>query len=388
MIEKLRNLDKKILAMVIFVIVIILILVFALIILSLTTKRKINTYGSIESTMVEAAKKYYKDNPSLLPTTAGKDVEIDATTLSSAGYMDDLSAYSNDADCTGKVIVRKTNDGHSYTANLNCGDKYHTPLMYQVLINKKVTSGDGLYAVEDFINTDFNLGVDEDGYDLSSNELLRGYIFRGSNVDNYVKIGKSYYRIIRIDGNNDIELMMVKYPSSSVFDNRYNSEIEKYNGINNYDISVINNYAKTYYRDQIESNNVIKTKGVSKNVCIGERGVDDTKNDGSIECSKVLKETYVSLLPAYEILSASLSDECTNTYDPNCGNYNYLTDMRPFWTLTPCDINSYSQFVMVNKSVLYATTSRNYGYGFVFYLSNSLLYVSGSGTYNDPYIVQ
>ncbi len=388
MMDKLRNMDKKILAMLIFIIVVILVLVFALIILSLTTGGKMS-YTKVEQTMVRAAKKYYKDNPSLLPKAYGKDSEVDDTTLASGGYMKDLSTYTDGKSCTGKVIVGKTKTDYDYVAYLDCGDSYQTALFYKILIDKKVDSGEGLYAVEDFITTDYNLDIDEDGYDLSTNELLKGYVFRGQRVDNYVSINKATYRIVKIDGNNDIMIVQDKINNTAYFDNRYNSETEKNSGINDFSVSRVYDTARDYYETKIINDNPIRTKGVPKSICVGARSEDESRTDGSVECSKVLKDTYIGLLSVYDVMNASLSSECSSTTDPNCGNYNYLTEIGEFWTVTPNDDNSYTEYkVTKNKGIVSSETKYSSGYRYTFYLSNKVIYVSGSGTKTDPYIIK
>ena len=386
MVDRLRNLDRRFLGMIIFIFVVIIIIVIAMLILSLSSGGK-KSYANIEKTMVSAAKKYYKDNPSMLPKEQGKDIEVDTTVLSSGGYMKDLSELTKDDECKGKVIVGKNKKDYDYTAYLDCGSKYQTALLYAKLIENTVTSGEGLYAVSDFIEAPTTLGVDDDGYDLSKNELLYGYVYRGQNVDNYIKIEKMLYRIVRIDGNNDFVVIQENNARASYFDNRYNSETEKNSGMNNYYLSRIYDYSKEYYSTKIKDDNVLKKKAVSKNMCVGERSIDDTVNDGSIECSKVLKNTYIGLLSTYDVINASISTECTGTGDPNCGNYNYLTGSSLYWLATPNSEDSHSVFVS-NQNISPVETNRSSGYRYVYYLSNKLIYESGSGTKADPYIVK
>lgn len=386
MIEKIKNMDRRLLGMIGFILVVILIIVIAMVLLTIISGGK-KSYSSIEKTMVKAAKKYYEDNPSLLPKASTKDSEVDASTLSSGGYMKELSDYTKGNKCSGKVIVGKTENDYDYTAYLNCGDKYKTALLYPMLIEKTVTSGEGLYKVSDFIEEPTNLSIDDDGYDLSKNELLYGYIYRGQSVDNYIKIGNELFRIVRIDGNNDLVVIQDNKVRTAYFDNRYNSETEKNSGLNQYYLSRIYDYGKEYYNTKIKADSIIKTKGVTKNICVGERSVDDTTNDGSLECSKVLKDSSIGLLSTYDVINASISTECVGTGDPNCGNYNYLIDSSNFWLATPSSEDTYSTFV-ANSSISPIESRNTGGYRFVFYLSNRLRYTGGTGTKKDPYIVK
>ena len=386
MIEKLRNMDRRLLGMITFILVVIFILIIAMVLLSLISGGK-KSYNNIEKTMVKAAKKYYEDNPSLLPKESGNDTEVDAATLSSGGYMKDLSEYTKGSSCSGKVIVGKASDNYDYTAYLNCGDKYKTALLYPMLIENTVTEGEGLYKVSDIIEEPTTLGLDDEGYDLSKNPLLYGYIYRGQSVNNYVKIGNELFRIVRIDGNNDLVIIQDNRMKTAYFDNRYNSETGKNSGINQYYLSRIYDYGKEYYNTKIKDDSIIKTKGVTKNICVGERSVDDTVNDGSIECSKVLKNSYYGLLSTYDVVNASISTECIGTGDPNCGNYNYLVDSTNFWLSTPSSEDTNSVF-MANASVGPVGARSTGGYRLVFYLSNRVRYDGGTGTRKDPYIIK
>ena len=71
-----------------------------------------------------------------------------------------------------------------------------------------------------------------------------------------------------------------------------------------------------------------------------------------------------------------------------CKNYNYLIDGdTTYWTLTPTVENTYSAYRIV-ENIESSRTSRTGAYKYVYYLSNRLVYVSGTGTENDPYIVK
>lgn len=386
MLENIKKVDKKIIVMAGMVLGIILIIVVAVIIVSLTSGGSIS-YDKIEEKLTTAAKDYYKDNNGSLPKEIGESVEVDASKLSSAGYIKDISDYAEDGvTCSGKVYVTKTSAGYDYATILDCGKNYKTSFLVDKLLENVVTSGNGLYSMEDVVVTGATLGVDEDGYDLSSNELMRGYIYRGDKVDNYIKFGESLYRIIKIDGNNDFVVSSSVKQTSVVFDNRYNSESTQTTGINDYTVSriydsLIENYGT------LSEKGFIKRKGITKNVCIAPRNVDDIATDGSIECSKVLKDQFYSLIPVFDIMNASLAEQCDTLSNKECMNYNYLITNSGYWTLTPSDKNSYTAY-KVSSGIISAKTNTNAPMKHVYYLTNKLVYVSGSGTKADPYIIK
>lgn len=386
MLESMKKVDKKMLTMMGVVVGIVLVIVVLILVVSLTTGGKLS-YSKIEDKMVSAAKSYYKDNSGSLPEKLGETVEIDTSTLTSNGYLKELSEMAkDDAVCSGKVIVRKMKDDYDYVASLDCGDKYKTEFLADKLIEDTVTSGNGLYKLEDFVTVGNTPGIDEEGYDLSSNELMKGYVYRGQEVNNYIKLDDVLYRIVKIDGNNDFTVVTTKKKANGPYDDRYNSEIQKQYGINDYSMSRAHERLDEIYASLSKDGQIMK-KLVPKNVCIGGRDAEDSSTDGSSECSKVMKNQYYSLLPLFDIMNASLSTECTTSISKECGNYNYLIGDMNYWSMTPSNENTYTGYKITSDiSSSRVVNSSNYRYAY--YLSGNLIYVEGTGTESDPYIVK
>lgn len=387
MLSAIKKMDKKMLTMIGVVFGIIIIVIVAIIIVALSSGGKLS-YPKIENKMISAAQKYYKDNDNLLPKKVGETVEIDAMVLTSDSYMKDLSEYTDESViCNGKVIVAKTDDDYDYVPSLDCGTDYKTEFLSEKLLENTTTSGEGLYKLEDVVKTGDPLEFDDEGYDLSSNELLKGYIYRGENVNNYIKLDGSLYRIVQIDGNNDITVITEYKKSKGPYDNRYNSDASQNYGINNYTVSRAYEGIKKMY-DELDAKGTIKTKIATKNICVGARSVDDTSTDGSAECSTVMKDQHYGMITMANFMNASLSEDCENSLSAECRNYNYLAAVSSsYWTMTPSTENTYSAYRISNK-IESLRTDKNAIYRFVFYLSNRLRYVSGSGTESDPYIVK
>ena len=391
MLENIKKVDRKIIMMIGFLLALIILIIIIMIVINMLNNGKLS-YSKIESKMVSGAKSYYKTNSALLPTEVDKTVEVDASTLASEGYIKDLSEYVKDDSvvCSGKVIVAKTQDDYDYVASLDCGDKYKTSFLYQkVLEQGTVTSGEGLYNTEDFITTTPNLGIDEEGYDLSQNPLLGGYVFRGQNVNNFVKIDNNLYRIVKIDKNNDIVIATTNKRLRGVFDDRYNSETDRQTGINDYSVSRAYETLKKQYNDVLISDkgSVLYTKRVTKDLCIGRRSADNTTKDGSAECAKVMKGQYFGLLPAYDIMNASLDSNCTSTVSKECGNYNYIVDTS-YWSATG-DVDSTSLVYRINQNSLKTYNANlTLTLKYVLFLSNRTIFKSGTGTETDPYILK
>jgi len=386
MLESIKKVDKKVLIMGGLVFGILFLLIIIILISSLLGGGKLS-YEKIEKKLAGAAEKYYKDNDSSLPKNVGETVEVDASTLVSGGYIKDLSEYTDEnVSCSAKVIVGKNDSekGYDYVANLDCGEEYKTEFLADKLIKDIVSSGNGLYKMEDVVVAGETLGTDDDGYDLSSNELMKGYIYRGEKVNNYIKIGGELFRIVKIDGNKDFTLVTTYKKEKGPFDNRYNSEIEKNYGINDYSLSRAYESISSRYEKLDEK---IKQKIAVKNICIGARSSDETVTDGSIECSKLMKNQHYGLLSMYDVMNASLAEKCETSVSRECVNYNYLLGETTFWTMTPDTENTYFAY-RVSDSISASRANMNATYKYVVYLSNRLVYESGTGTESDPYIVK
>lgn len=389
MLESMKKIDKKLLAMMGFIIAVILIIIVLIIVVSVSTGGKLS-FEKIESKLETAAEKYFKDNENDLPKKVGQTAKVDSDELVSEGYINDLSEYTDeDVTCTAEVIVGKTVEGYDYVAALDCDEEYKTEFLADKLIAEDL--GKDLYKMEDVVTPGETLGVDEDGYDLSSNELMAGYIYRGENPDNYVKIGKTTFRIVKIDGNKDLTLVSTLNKPKSAYDDRYNNEIEKNYGINDYKVSRAYEKVADYFENK-EKADLIKEKIAVKNICIGARSEDETATDGSVECSVVMKDQNYGLLPLYDILNASLDENCETASNRECANYNYLMPKQTtYWTLTPSTENSYTAYKISTSSnppILLSKTNSSSTVKFVYFLSNRVVFESGTGTENDPYIIK
>ena len=168
------------------------------------SKSKSYSYSEIEDILEKAGKEYFKAHKDYLPTDDGSVVEVDSSNLVAEGYMKDLNTYTKDnVKCTGSVSVENENDDYLYTPNLDCGSTYSTVSLVSKILadNDTVTSGYGLYS---------NNG---------------SYVFRGENINNYVKLGNSLWRIVKITSNDNVVLVSetgAGFPHS--WDDRYNEE--------------------------------------------------------------------------------------------------------------------------------------------------------------------
>lgn len=368
---------KMIKFMGIIVVVMIVILIILFVVSSLNNK-KTNTYSysEIESILEKAAKDYYKDNPSSLPQDDDYSVSITDTELAAAGKMNELSEYAtvDGVVCTGTVTVQKEDDEYLYSPVLNCGDKYTSVLLSAKVINDNdvVSSGDGLYS--------------------------RGgeYIFRGENVNNYVKLGKSLWRIVKIDSDESAILINEEGAGyTTPWDDRYN-ETKKYEaGINNYSVSRVKDYLdKVYKNPDVDQNQEVlskkdKTMLVTYDLCVGKKASDSEDKKNTEECKQKMRDQKYGLLTLSDYLYASVDPNCKSAATKSCKNYNYLIIKGDWWLMTASTENTYDVYAVKRTGMVEKVPASNYALARpVIKLNSNVLFKSGKGTLEKPYKVK
>lgn len=334
-----------------------------------------HSYDQIEQILKNAAIKYYQVQDVLLPSKEGETSEVDATTLASDDYklMKPLAKLKKNASCTGKVVVQKINDEFIYTPYLDCGDSYKTEELYKAVINenKPVTSGNGLY------------------------EMNGEHVFRGDTVNNYVKLSKGLFRIIKITSENKI-LLIPEFNNNyyDVWDDRYNSDISYSAGINAYRPSRMKDILANVYagkeKELILLDDTDKQKLTTFPLCIGKRSQEEVNNTGAIECADVLENQIIGLLTVSDYLNASLDTNCTKTVSKSCQNYNYLKIKDITWWLASATNANTSDVYYVNQEG-YILTSNASSLNIVrptIMLNNNVMIRSGKGTESDPFILK
>ncbi len=331
-------------------------------------------YSAIEERIKMAGENYYRDHENELPETGTKTMNI--SKLITDGYLSDINKKLKDGvTCNGTLYVTKTVTDYSYRAKLDCGSAYSTKTLSSVLLENIVSNGSGLYKTEE-VNPD------------NPSEMHNVYIFRGDNVNNYIKLGDFYWEIIKVYENGEIAVLGDAELLRNLWDNRYNVETDYYHGINKYDVSRVKDAIVEDVLNFEDGYNIIKSLITTHTACYGNRYLDDTSKDGSAECSKTLPNQYFSLLPIYDYMNASLDGNCNKVMDNSCYNYNFLSNHHEeWWTITGVADNTeevYSIDSVAERE--YASVTK--GIRLYAHFDPSVMYVSGSGTYEDPYIVK
>ena len=342
--------------------VVVIIIIMLLIALFVGNTSKVIT----EYSLVNAAKKYYENNSYLLPKEKYDSTTVSLPTLVSTGYINEKSEGST---CPSYVTVTNLGSTYDYNAVLMCNNS-NTPnitLMNKLLTNN-VTSGSGLY------------------------NMNGSYIFRGENPNNYVKLGNLKWRVMSIEGTS-IKLVYDDILYAGFFnpwDDRYNKDLNEQRGINDYvtsEKSRLKEYLDNFLSMDINGE-VFNGKFLSlltkHSVCTGKVNIENGSNNA---CSNTLDNERVSTITVNDYINTSLDSSCSFTNSINCQNYNFLSKYG--WTINANSSNSYEAYYIDEEEGLKtAYTSLPMPVRPVITIKNNVIYVSGSGTELDPYIVK
>ena len=179
--------------------------------------------------------------------------------------------------------------------------------------------------------------------------------------------------------------MIDDFRRDEVWDNRYNSSTKKYTGKNDFMISRIKESLDFYYNDLFDESS--KTLIVPKELCIGARSENSVAMDGTLECLKTTPKLPLGLLQTNEYPIISLDPECTKFDNPQCTNYNFLTNLSSFWSLNAVAGNTYQVYEISGIPIAEDTNTKSQA-RIVLNISSDVLYSSGKGTEDDPYIIK
>lgn len=270
-----------------------------------------------------------------------------------------------------------------------------------------VTSGDGMYFDEE-----------EDGK----------CVFKGANPKNYIKFNDELWRVISLESDGTIKIIRSESESSRAFDNTGNRD-QSSNGaggtycasstagcnawainntFNNSPLSgtvlkdaSLNTYLNNTYLGTIKTN---KENVISHSWNVGPiiANNDNLSNQSSSEKS-IKWNGKIGMITVSEYLKAnsnynqcktlSLNNNNTNTCIKTNWIYNTVPDSSYMWTITPNNgDNHYVYGVNKNNtkgSVNYNNASTNTAsyVAPVLYLSDKTVITGGSGTRQDPYLI-
>lgn len=347
------------------------IILFLVLFLISTFFPKSYSYDEIENIMKNAAVNYFEDHPKKLPASLNQMVEIDVETLAASEYMKEMIEYTGEElFCSGKVSVQTNGDDYLYVPHLECGDDYITQSLKEVVLKNVTTTGYGLYQDGD------------------------NYVYRGEDVNNYLQLEKSLWRIVKVNSKGQMLLILNDRTNEALpWDDRYNAQIGYNIGINTYSASRIKDSLNEYYKTNDEDKAILsdedRSKLVSFDLCTAKRASTDGTKNNSIECSETLADQKIGLLTASDYMMGSIDSNCKTVVDFSCQNYNYLTTDYKWWLLTATADSTKEAYGVDNSGVAKKVTTSSFMYARpVVLLDSNVLFKGGKGTLNKPYKIK
>lgn len=362
--------DKKKLIYILSAVMGIMILFIVVIALISSCSNKTLSYERIETQLKTSAISYFNDNKSSLPSEEGASVTVDASTLTSGGYMKELSEMAEEgASCSAKVIVTKNGDNYLYSTILNCGDKYKTTKLNDIIMkdNQVTNSGAGLYKENNV------------------------YVFKGEVVNNYVQLDNNLWRIIDIDEEGYARLIYVgkNTDETYVWDDRYNIDKDENIGINDYSVSRIKDTLIALDKNNQYVSEETKVNLAYRNWCVGKRSSENKAINNEEECSLTVSGQLFGLPYVKDYVNASIDSNCKMIDDESCSNYNYLlASSLSSWTLTGSKEKSYKVYTVSRSRYSETNASNEKAIRPTVYLSNNVIYAEGDGSQNNPYKIK
>ena len=371
MVSALKRMDKKFLIFAGLIICLPILLIVFLAVIRGCRNTKIS-YDEYERKMVISFEEYLKDADKI-PTEEGEYVTVKLATLVDKGYIKSTSDLIDDSSCSGSISVRRngssvesTNGGYlNYIVDLTCKN-YKTTHLIDKLKEKIVTEESGLYQIED------------------------GYIFKGNKPKNYITFFGHTYRIMSVDKNGILKLIKTEPEATNrKWDDKYNVETNRSSGKNIYKDSVILDFLINDYENPKKISSKAKEEIVAYDVCVGKRNSNNFAIDSSIDCSEKLQKQVISLLSVSDYANASIDPNCASLDSRSCNNYNYLYGVvSSTWTMNGSLDNTYDVLFLAD-GIMSSQIANTYSeYSIVIYIDGNRIYTSGSGSSDDPYVIE
>ena len=327
-----------------------------------------------------------KDNKEVYNESLGNiDTELIKTKELAAGQTMSYTVY---------LTYNGKEDNYGLTANL---------IAYKELIKKdRKTLKELILANNNLSQLQTNIGevaTSSEGLIETQNDTASTYYFRGSVTNNYVKFANVMFRIVRINEDGSVRLI-----TDNLLDDKapYKKTVPNIEDAGNVLLSTstiketlndfYNNTLSDYQKYVVDSNfcseNTYYIEEENKKLFTSyNRIINETT--ASLSCSGTLEQSKVGLLSIDEAIYAGASKNGTNTsyylYNPNITS--------TWWTLTGSQVllnnNAVDNFAIgITGEILSETKiTSNQGIRPVISLDKTVS-ASGSGTYEDPYVIE
>lgn len=220
-------------------------------------------------------------------------------------------------------------------------------IKYYKIYNPKI-EGESVELIMNAIVRNQEIVYEKDGLYRASGM----YIYKGENVNNYIKYSNMLFRIIKFNADGSLDLVL----DDNINMLKWNNEVTNFND------SDIYKYLNNYFYKLLDYTYLSNTS-----IC------DDTVNDlKNITCTNKITNSYIRLLSVSEYLNSKVDGKT------------YINDNDNIWLLNRSD----SAVWNINNGNLSSSEPDNMYYiKPVITLKNSTILKSGIGSIEDPYIV-
>lgn len=356
---------------------------------------KENLYQAQLRDIESVAKNFSMEHPELLDSNHINPTYITLNALKLAGYLELEEIYNpkDGNEMNGCVKIEyndSTNQYHYNYEEIDCGND-ETLKGYIVTYNSGLIKEEKnlILSAYEKVLLDYNnlisiVGGTTDGlYDIDDE-----YIFRGTNPNNYVKlgVGGDSYRIISMNKKDKIVKLIKVTPESSAYSsNNSNSFIES--SVSEYLLSLITSGSAKDFTDKIVDGSKWKNGIIDINTSV------DYNVLKSIEGTSTLSNK-LGLVQISDYVIASLNNTCyNNIFSADCKTNNYLATLfgsNYVWTMngsTTGKVISIENGIITDHT-LDSTTDITYRIYPVMNLKRSASITSGNGTSSSPYIIE
>ena len=222
-------------------------------------------------------------------------------------------------------------------------------IKYYKIYNPKDENGKAISLMANHITSGASFVYEGEGIYLTGGT----YIYKGEKVNNYIKYSGLLWRIIKINEDKTIDI---------VLDNSINSLMWN-NKIDDYKDSDINKYLNEVVLSHLNKDLIVKTS-----TCINI--IDDVTR---IKCDKFDTSNYVRLLNIDEFLNSKVDEKTDISNDNNIWLSTRGTDK--VWTIN-------------GKNLSYAEVNNTYSIKPVVTLKSTNQVLGGKGTLDEPYLIE
>ncbi len=274
------------------------------------------------------------------------------------------------------------------SSNANCN---RTPFLACLGVSDNTSTFTGIIASEKLKETVVTAG--NGLYEYKRDNEPKKYIYRGTNVDNYIQYSGKMWRIISVESNGYLKLIDINNPIELKWDNNSGSSLE-YKG------STMANRLESQYKASITDPSKLQkirweVVYIYPSIASSPDAftMDDYYKLRSEEYGYSLTpETEVGVLTIEEYLAASLVSECQTNLLQSTGCTSWLANYKG-WTMNLSAENSenssenYAFYFSNNNGIATENVTTSMNVYPVIYLNRNVV-INGNGTQTNPYLVQ